>query len=162
MPRRHPPPRTAVAVETLTNGSTIAHNLDAATVRTLPSAARTLRAALAAAFLPAGDTPPDYMRYQAYDSLQALTSYVRGVVASASVLRGLGVGDAAASALSATAAWLLRDAVGMATSLAFAAAASPSLDADAKSWRLAADVANDLALTLDTVSPLLPPAAFAP
>lgn len=153
MPRRHPPPRTAVAVETLTNGSTIAHNLDGATVRTLPSAARTLRAALAAAFLPAGDTPPDYMRYQAYDSLQALTSYVRGVVASASVLRGLGVGDAAASALSATAAWLLRDAVGMATSLAFAAAASPSLDADAKSWRLDADVANDLALNTHIHAP---------
>jgi hypothetical protein len=48
----------------------------------------------------------------------------------------------------------------MAASLALASAAGPGLDADAKAWRLTADVANDAGLALDLASPLLPRPAF--
>ena len=42
-----------------------------------------------------------YIEYQAYDSLQGLCSYLRGVVTTAAVLRAAGVGDVNADAAGA-------------------------------------------------------------
>lgn len=125
------------------------------------SLVRLLRATLLPAGYPACVTA-DYLNYQLYDAVQGLCSYVRGVFVSHAVLRGLGVGDAGATAASATAAWLLRDLCGHATGLAFGAVAGSRLDGSAKQWRLFADVANDVGLVLSLVSPLTPRRLFLP
>jgi hypothetical protein len=137
--------------------------------RTRPSSilARAARAALLPAGYPASVTP-DYAAFQAWDSLQGLCSYVRGVPSSAAVLAGLGLGRAqaaggqaaAATPLSAMTTFFWRDAAAMAAGAALASAAS--LDAHAKQWRLAADAAASVALALDLASGVAGPAAFGP
>ena len=132
--------------------------------------ASALKAAAASALLPAGfpdSVTSDYLAFQAYDSLQGLCSYVRGVCSSAAVLSGLGVGqqDASSSVAPTLAAAATinaaRDAVGMVAGFFLAAAAAPRMDADAKRWRLAADVSNDLSLVLEVVAAPLASAAAA-
>lgn len=128
-----------------------------------------LRAAAASALLPAGyphSVTPDYLSFQIYDSLQGLCSYVRGVCSSAAVLSGLGVGSPSNSSASSTLAAAAtinaaRDAVGMLAGFFLAAAAAPEMDADAKRWRLAADVSNDVSLVLELVAAPLASAAAA-
>jgi len=108
-------------------------------------------------FLPAGfpdSVAPEYATFQAYDTLQGLCSYLRGVLSTAAILEGLGVGSAAASALAATQQTVVRDACGMLGSLLFAWRCAGAFDRDAKRWRLFADVSNDVGLTLDLLAPL--------
>jgi hypothetical protein len=53
-------------------------------------------------FLPVGyptSVQPEYMKYQIYDSLQALCSYLRGVLCVHAVLVGAGVGQDSGNAL---------------------------------------------------------------
>lgn len=50
--------------------------------------------------------------------------------------------------------WVLRDGFGMVGSLLFSYAASSHMDSNIKEWRLFADVANDIGLTLDLVAPV--------
>ena len=88
--------------------------------------------------------------------MQALCSYVSGVLASQAVLRGVGVGSADATPLAAATTWVIRDGAGMLGGLTFAWLQGSSLDANAKSWRLVADVFNDLALVIDLLSPTIP------
>ena len=47
-------------------------------------------------FLPEGypdSVSPDYLAFQAWDSVQALCSYVRGMICSQAILQGIGVGQ---------------------------------------------------------------------
>lgn len=164
--RRAMPPRqrAVVALETGGPAPDVTHTADGGCVASGGAQASSLALArvLLSCFLPAGfpdSVAPGYARYQLFDSLQGLCSYVRGVAASAALLRALGVGSAAATPLGAATQWVLRDATGMVASLALASTAR--MDADAKAWRLAADVANDAALVLDAASPLLAGRAFA-
>ena len=113
-------------------------------------------------FLPEGypdSVAPEYATFQAYDTLQGLCSYLRGVLSTAAILEGLGVGSAAASALAATQQTVVRDACGMLGSLLFAWRCAGHFDRDAKRWRLFADVSNDVGLTLDLLAPLAGTAA---
>jgi len=147
--------------------------------------------ALRAALLPAGypdSVTRDYASFQAWDSIQGLCSYVRGVPSSAAVLAGLGLGRAASAAtttsrsggwwrpwartaalppplpqatpLSAITTFFYRDLAAMAAGMALASVAS--LDAHAKQWRLAADGAASLALALDLAAGAAGPAWFGP
>lgn len=52
--------------------------------------------------------------------VQALCSYVSGVLASQAVLRGVGVGDKNATPLAAAMTWVIRDGTGMLGGLSFA------------------------------------------
>jgi len=107
-------------------------------------------------FLPIGfpNTVRDgYWEYQAYDSLQGLCSYLRGVVCNAHVLQAAGVGNAEATAISAALTWALKDGLGMMGALVFSYAASPLFDSHVKEFRLFADVINDVGLTLDMMAP---------
>lgn len=114
-------------------------------------------AALTRLFLPRGELPPDYLAFQALDSLQALCSYLRGVLTLNATLTGLGVGRGAeSSALAATLALLLKDASSHVTSLTFSFFAAMRLDSEVRAWRLFADVANDVGLTLELLAPLVP------
>lgn len=59
-----------------------------------------------------------------------------------------------ASAIAAAMVWVLRDGFGMIGSLLFSYAASSHMDSNIKEWRLFADIANDIGLTLDLVAPV--------
>ncbi|CAN0367444.1 unnamed protein product, partial [Hapterophycus canaliculatus] len=86
--------------------------------------------------------------------LQALCSYLRGVLCLTAMLHASGVGDENASAIAAAMVWVLRDGFGMIGSLLFSYAASSHMDSNIKEWRLFADIANDIGLTLDLVAPI--------
>ncbi|EED88432.1 predicted protein [Thalassiosira pseudonana CCMP1335] len=98
---------------------------------------------------------PGYLEYQFYDSLQGLSSYLRGVVSTTAVLSAAGVGDAAATAMSAAMTWAIRDGLGMVGGLLFSYVASSHFDAHVKEFRLVADVLNDVGLTLDMALPVV-------
>jgi hypothetical protein len=107
------------------------------------------------AFLPEGfpaSVTDDYLRYQYFDTAQALCSSLVGTLATAGMLRAAGVGDAEATALGAVLTYMLGDGVGMVTRIVFAWLKSSSLDAFSKQYRLLADVANDAALFVGIVS----------
>ena len=109
-------------------------------------------------FLPVGypnSVAAGYLEYQFYDSLQGLCTYLRGVVSTSAVLSAAGVGDAEATAMSVAMTWAIRDGFGMIGGLLFSYKASPHFDAHVKEFRLAADVFNDIGLTLDLALPIL-------
>lgn len=130
-----------------------------------PRAGRRLRTVLAEVFLPAGypeSVRPEYLRFQAFDTLQAACSYLRSILTTSAILRGAGVGESAASPMAAAAAWVLRDGFGMFGSLLFSYSVSTGFDQNVKEWRLFADLINDVGLTLDMLAPLTSgPSAFA-
>ena len=109
-------------------------------------------------FLPIGypqSVNDGYLKYQYYDSLQGLCSYLRGVVSTSAVLSATGVGDAQATAMSAAMTWAVRDGLGMIGGLLFSYICSPSFDAHVKEFRLLADVLNDIGMTIDMALPFL-------
>ncbi|CAE8624414.1 unnamed protein product [Polarella glacialis] len=116
-----------------------------------------LKASLAGAFLPVGyphSVSKEYFSYQAWDTVQAMCSYLRGVLATQALLRGVGVGKEGATALAATIIWVLKDGSGMVGGLGFATFCSVGFDVNVKTWRLFADVANNVGLTLDLLAPM--------
>nr|GAT45158.1 predicted protein [Mycena chlorophos] len=109
-------------------------------------------------FLPSGyphSVSPDYLRYQLFNALQAFCSSLAGLLSSRALLEGFGVGNADASATHALLLTVLQDFFGRITTICAAYALGPSLGAEAKTFRLLADVANDAAIVLDTLSPLI-------
>ena len=108
-------------------------------------------------FLPAGypaSVRPEYLKFQAFDTLQAACSYLRSILTTSAILRGAGVGEETASPMAAAVAWVLRDGVGMFGSLIFSYIVGASFDVHVKEWRLFADLINDVGLTLDMLAPL--------
>ena len=68
------------------------------------------------AFMPVGypsSVAPEYTTFQFWDTVQAMCSYLRGILATQAILKGVGVGDQKATALAATLKWILRDGVSM-------------------------------------------------
>ncbi|KER00616.1 hypothetical protein AUEXF2481DRAFT_148400 [Aureobasidium subglaciale EXF-2481] len=115
--------------------------------------------ALLDVFLPAGyphSVSEDYLPYQIYDSLQAFSSSIAGLLASRAVLEGVGVGDASASATSALLLSILQESMGRAATILFAHRLGTSLEPECKMYRLLADVFNDAAMVLDCLSPAFP------
>uniref|UniRef100_A0A7S3DH91 Protein root UVB sensitive/RUS domain-containing protein n=1 Tax=Palpitomonas bilix TaxID=652834 RepID=A0A7S3DH91_9EUKA len=118
-----------------------------------------LSAAFAFLFLPSGypaSVTSDYAGYQLFDTLQAFCSAITGLLATQSLLRGMGVGDATATAASAIVQWVTRDGIGRITTISFASAMSGKLDAYAKQWRYMADILNDGGMLLEIVAPISP------
>ncbi|CAK0746816.1 hypothetical protein CVIRNUC_001720 [Coccomyxa viridis] len=112
-------------------------------------------------FLPEGypdSVTPDYLAFQAWDSIQALCSYVRGMICSQAILQGIGVGEQAASPLAAVFQFFVRDLAGMLGGVLFAFAQGSDLDIYAKQWRLFADCINNVGYVADLMSPLFPDA----
>eukprot|EP01117_Protostelium_nocturnum_P013465 TRINITY_DN5025_c0_g1_i2.p2 TRINITY_DN5025_c0_g1~~TRINITY_DN5025_c0_g1_i2.p2 ORF type:complete len:454 (-),score=141.43 TRINITY_DN5025_c0_g1_i2:1556-2917(-) len=111
------------------------------------------------AFLPDGypqSVSSDYLNYQIWDSLQALCSSVTGLLATRAILQGVGVGNSEATASAAIVQWVIRDGTGMIGRIIFAWFQGTNLDANAKRWRFLADIFNDLAMTLELISPNFP------
>ncbi|KAJ3535658.1 hypothetical protein NM688_g6947 [Phlebia brevispora] len=110
------------------------------------------------AFLPAGyplSVSPDYLRYQIYNVLQAFCSSLASLIASRAVLEGHGVGNASASATDALLLTILQDVFSRVTTILSAYYLGTLLFPEAKTYRLLADILNDAALVLDTLSPHL-------
>nr|CDS31920.1 protein of unknown function DUF647 [Hymenolepis microstoma] len=107
------------------------------------------------AFLPEGypnSVSKDYLEYQIWDTVQALSSSVIGALAGQAVLIGVGVGDSKASVLAATLTWLFKDGVGMVGRIVFAGWQGTSLDSQCKQWRIVGDVLNDVAFFIELLS----------
>ncbi|PWY76396.1 DUF647 domain protein [Aspergillus sclerotioniger CBS 115572] len=113
-------------------------------------------------FLPAGyphSVTDDYAPYQFFDSLQAFSSSIAGLLSSRAVLQGVGVGNADASPTSALLLHILQDTSGRIATILFAHRVGTALEPECKMYRLAADVFNDLAMILDCLSPMIPAGA---
>ena len=92
-------------------------------------------------FLPIGfprSVKPEYFEYQFFDSIQALCSYLRGVMCTQALLAGAGVGSASATAFAAAIQWVVRDGIGMLFSVLFAVRFSSFFGDYVKEWRYCA------------------------
>ncbi|KAG9569588.1 DUF647-domain-containing protein, partial [Aureobasidium melanogenum] len=110
-------------------------------------------------FLPSGypnSVTEDYLPYQIFDSLQAFSSSIAGLLANRAVLEGVGVGDASASATSALLLSILQESLGRVATIIFAHRFGNSLEPECKLYRLLADILNDAAMILDCLSPVFP------
>ncbi|KAF2100684.1 DUF647-domain-containing protein [Rhizodiscina lignyota] len=110
-------------------------------------------------FLPAGfphSVTEDYVWYQIYDSLQAFSSAIAGLLASRAVLEGIGVGDTNASPTAALLLSILQDSTGRLATILFAYRLGTAIEPECKRYRLLADVFNDAAMVLDCLSPAFP------
>ncbi|CAH2003769.1 unnamed protein product [Acanthoscelides obtectus] len=96
---------------------------------------------------------PDYLQYQIWDTAQAFCSTITGAFTTRAVLKGVGVGDANANALSAAITWILKDGTGMIGRITFAWWKGNKLDSECKKWRLFADILNDLAMVTELFVP---------
>ncbi|KAJ5157489.1 uncharacterized protein N7482_008589 [Penicillium canariense] len=94
------------------------------------------------------------------DSLQAFCSSIAGLLSSRAVLQGVGVGNADASPTSALLLHILQDTSGRIATILFAHRVGTALEPECKTYRLAADVFNDVAMILDCLSPMVPAGAM--
>ncbi len=152
-------------------GNTVATAATAATATTAagPSIAklkhsmgrtkRKLKSFLQTVFLPVGfpgSVAPEYLRYQQWNVVQDLSTYLRGILATQAILEGVGVGREGATPLAATLQWITRDGASMMSGLVFTTLSSRNFGVNAKSWRLFADFAVDVGITLEMLAPLYP------
>ncbi|KAK5114972.1 hypothetical protein LTR85_010010 [Meristemomyces frigidus] len=110
-------------------------------------------------FLPAGfphSVTDDYVQYQIYDSLQAFSSSIAGLLSSRAVLSSVGVGDSTASPTAALLLSILQDSAGRIATILFAHRFGTALEPECKMYRLLADILNDFAFILDCLSPAFP------
>ncbi|KAJ7943345.1 protein root UVB sensitive 3 [Quillaja saponaria] len=100
----------------------------------------------------------DYVPFQVWDSLQGLSTYIRTMLSTQALLGAIGVGEKSATVIGATFLWFLRDLTGMLGGILFTLYQGSNLDTNAKTWRLVADLMNDIGMLMDLVSPLFPSA----
>ncbi|KAJ5647627.1 hypothetical protein N7490_003999 [Penicillium lividum] len=133
--------------------------VDVMTPLTSSWSTKPLVATLSDIFLPSGfpqSVSDDYLPYQIFDSLQAFCSSIAGLLSSRAVLQGVGVGNANASPTSALLLHILQDSSGRVATILFAHRVGTALEPECKTYRLAADVFNDIAMILDCLSPMVP------
>jgi hypothetical protein len=114
-------------------------------------------AQLKSIFLPVGypsSVPNEYLEFQKWNLLQDFCSYLRGIMSTQAILVGMGVGRSDVTAVAATIQWVLRDGASLLGGLVFTSLSSYNFGQDVKAWRLFADLANDLGITLDMLAPL--------
>ncbi|EYE99468.1 RUS1 family protein [Aspergillus ruber CBS 135680] len=110
-------------------------------------------------FLPAGyphSVTDDYLPYQIFDSLQAFSSSIAGLLASRAVLQGVGVGNPTATPTAALLLHTIQDTTSRLATIAFAYRIGTALEPECKRYRFAADVFNDLGMVLNCLSPMVP------
>ncbi|XP_018568055.1 RUS1 family protein C16orf58 homolog isoform X2 [Anoplophora glabripennis] len=95
----------------------------------------------------------DYLHYQLWDTAQAFCSTITNAFTTRAVLKGVGVGDPNATALSAAITWIMKEGTGMIGRILFAWWKGNGLDSDCKKWRLFADTLNDAAMVIELTVP---------
>ncbi|KAI0707573.1 DUF647-domain-containing protein [Cerioporus squamosus] len=116
-------------------------------------------------FLPEGypaTVSDDYLQYQIWNALQAFCSSLASLFASRAVLQAHGVGNASASATNAILLTVLQDVFSRLTTIVSGYYLGTSLYPEAKTYRLLADIFNDVAIILDTLSPYLATITISP
>ena len=103
-----------------------------------------------------GSVPPEYLKFQKYDLLQDLTSYLRNIMTTHAILVSLGVGSPDSSPLQATIQWILKDGISMIIGLFFSTINSQRFGVDIKKWRLFADLIVDVGITFEMLAPYFP------
>jgi Vitamin B6 photo-protection and homoeostasis len=124
-----------------------------------------VQSAIRSTFLPSGypsKTPPGYLRYSMWSWIQDTSTQLRSVLATQRILEGVGVGREGATALSALMNFLARDGCGMIATLLFTSVASSRFRSDVKRWRLVADIAVDIGITLEIAAVAVPTNLFLP
>ncbi|KAI0711519.1 vitamin B6 photo-protection and homoeostasis-domain-containing protein [Earliella scabrosa] len=109
-------------------------------------------------FLPEGypaTVSDDYLQYQIWNALQAFCSSLASLFSSRAVLQAHGVGNASASATNAILLNVLQDVFSRLTTIVSGYYLGTSLYPEAKTYRLLADIFNDVAIITDTLSPYL-------
>lgn len=107
-------------------------------------------------FLPKGypdSVTPDYAKYQIYNALQAFCNSLASLLASRALLEGYGIGDPTATTTNALLLTIALDVCSRMTTILSAHWLGTSLGPSSKRYRLLADILNDIALILDTISP---------
>ncbi|KAF5368217.1 hypothetical protein D9615_010521 [Tricholomella constricta] len=105
-------------------------------------------------------TANDEISYQVLNALQAFCNSLASLLSSRAVLEGFGVGDPSATATHALLLTVVQDVFGRLTTIFGAYLFGSSLVPEAKTYRFLADVLNDAAVILDTLSPLLTSPSF--
>lgn len=129
---------------------------------TATSATTFINTHIAPLFLPNGyphSVTPDYTPYQVYDSLQAFTSSIAGLLSSRAVLQSLGMDSGASGSSTATYATLLsiaQSTISNLSSILFADYMSGRINAEVKFYRFLADIFNDTGMLFEIISPMLP------
>jgi hypothetical protein len=98
--------------------------------------------------------PKEYSRFQAFNLLQDSCSYLRGILSTRAMLEGFGVGRNDITAVQAAVQWILRDGAAMIGGLLFTSFSSANFGQNVKSWRLFADLINNIGITLDMLAPI--------
>ncbi|KAJ5818362.1 hypothetical protein N7474_003953 [Penicillium riverlandense] len=121
--------------------------MDSSTAATTSRLDQPLIKSLSDVFLPSG-----YPHSVSEDYLPSIA----GLLSSRAVLQGVGVGNADASPTSALLLHILQDSSGRIATILFAHRVGTALEPECKTYRLAADVFNDIAMILDCLSPGVP------
>jgi hypothetical protein len=95
----------------------------------------------------------DYGIYQFYNIFQTGCIAISGALAFSALFRGMGVGQNSSNYLAPSIVWLLKDGAGMIGRIIFAWGFAASLDANCKRWHFLGDILNDVACTLDLITP---------
>lgn len=108
-------------------------------------------------FLPAGypySVPSEYTKFQIWNLIQDLCSYLRNIMSTRSILEGMGVGRSDITTVQATVQWILRDGASMLGGLLFTSLSSTNFGCNVKSWRFFADLINNVGITLEMIAPI--------
>jgi hypothetical protein len=105
---------------------------------------------------------PSYTKYALYSFLASTASSAGSVLAMQSLLIAVGVGSNVAVPAAAALNWVLKDGLGQAGGVAFAALIGNRFDADPKRWRFVSALVLDSATVLEVCSPLFGPQFFLP
>lgn len=97
----------------------------------------------------------DYLSFTKYRTIQNLFSAIMAVVSTEALLFGLGLGKNVAAG-AAAASWVLKDGFGYIAKVVFGSYAGHRFDRDPKSWRIAADMTEDLGGCIELLTPLFP------
>lgn len=123
-----------------------------------PSLLRRAWEGLAVGFVPSefpDSVTSGYLAYVRWTCLGLLSGRIQSVLATQAALFTIGLG-AGAIPMAAAVQWILKDGVGHAGAIVYAAAVNTRFDADAKRYRFQATIALTLADTLAVLMPLVP------
>lgn len=115
-------------------------------------------------YLPQGfphTTTPDYISFTKYRTLQNLASAIMSVISTEALLFGLGLGKKVAAGAAAT-SWVLKDGASYIAKIWYGSVFGSKFDDDPKSWRIAADIVEDIGGAIEILTPLFPMAYFLP
>lgn len=108
-------------------------------------------------YLPVGfpyTVSQDYLAYTTYRIAQNLASAIMTVLSTECLLYGLGLGGKV-KATAAASAWVLKDGIGYFTKIWFGTIAGRQFDLDPKSWRISADIVEDIGGAMEVIMPLI-------